>query len=232
MILATCGANAGDATTTSAVAPSATISPSASTIDPIRDRGDELDVVGGDHDRAAGCRELAHDARSGVPWRRSRGRASARRAAPRSVSRRAGSRARARAVALPRGRAGAASSGTPGTTRSSSARVLPGRGAGLAVGLRALERDRRVVQQVARRLRDERDAAAPRRRRQLPRDPSRRRSTVPLGARAGTLERPQQRRLARTVATHARDDFAGEQVEVDRADARRHRRTARRAGAR
>ena len=31
MILATCGANAGDATTTSAVLPSATISPSAKT---------------------------------------------------------------------------------------------------------------------------------------------------------------------------------------------------------
>ena len=71
-----------------------------------RDRGDELDVVGGDHDRAAGCRELAHDARSAVPWRRSRGRVSARRAAPRSVSRRVGSRARDRGVAPPRGRGG------------------------------------------------------------------------------------------------------------------------------
>ena len=53
--------------------------------------------------------------------------------------------------------------------------MLPGRGAGLAVGLRALERDRRVVQQIARRLRHERDAAAPRRRRQRRRIRRRRR---------------------------------------------------------
>ena len=49
-IFATCGAKAGDAVTTSAVGPSATISPSASTTTRSREVGGQLHVVRGQHD--------------------------------------------------------------------------------------------------------------------------------------------------------------------------------------
>ena len=62
-------------------APSATSSPSAITSTRVGDLGDQLDVVGGEHDGVALVGQVAQDLRRAGAWRRSRGRGSARRAA-------------------------------------------------------------------------------------------------------------------------------------------------------
>ena len=62
--LATCGAKAGDDTTTSAVGPSATTSPGRHDDHPVGALGDELDVVGGHDDRPTARGEPAQHAGS------------------------------------------------------------------------------------------------------------------------------------------------------------------------
>ena len=83
---------------------------------------------------------------------------------------------------------------------------MPGGAARVGVGLRALGRDGREVEQVAGSLRHEADASSPVI------------DAGPMRPRARALQRPEQRRLARAVAAHERDDLAGVQVEVDVAD--------------
>ena len=111
--------------------------------------------------------------------------------------------------------------------RSSRARQVPGGGARLAVGLRALLGDGGEVEQVGRRLGHEADG------RRAPPPAGRRPSTctVPACRAAGRVQRPQQRRLARAVAAHQGDDLArGARRGRPRAR-RRRRRSARPARA-
>ena len=85
----------------------------------------------------------------------------------------------------------------------------------LGVGLRELLADGVEVEQVGRRLRhepDERARLASGARSAGSRPPT---STRPPWRAPGALQRPEQRRLARAVAAHERDDLARAQLEVD-----------------
>ena len=89
-----------------------------------------------------------------------------------------------------------------------------GLGARLGVGLRELFGDGVEVEQVGRRLRHEADERARLGGREVSGVAAADVDPAAL-ARAGALERPQQRRLAGAVAAHERDDLAGAQLEVD-----------------
>ena len=249
---ATCGAKAGEETTTSAVGPSATTSPAASTT--TRSAASATNSTSWVESRTERpCRgEVADRLVAERAWRSSRDRGWARRAAAPGGSA-VSCTARTSASRWPSTEVARVES--PGRRRGRCARAArrrcPRPAPALAVRLRALGRDGVEVEQVRRALRDEADrravvpgrrASAGRRRRRLPTRtvPDVR---VPLPCSAHSSED-----LPGAVAAHQRGHLARPQVEVDARDrhdvavphhdaARPHRRrrravTTSRAGAR
>ena len=148
----------------------------------------------------AAARSL-EDRREPLLGSRSRGRGSARRAGARRGAA-ASCTASTNASRCPSDRSrGWASDGTPTSSRSSSSRHVP---AGAAMSASAWPHSSATVGGRAGR----RELAAPGR-------CAPGASTVPIEPGARALQRPQQRRLARAVATHERDDLAGAEVEID-----------------
>ena len=178
-ILATCGAKDGEETTTSAVGPSATTSPSARMHHPVGELGGQLHVMGGQDDGVAlGGQPAQHRDQTGL--RR------VVQAAGRLVEeqqRRAGRSARrpgrGRAAGPRTGRGGGCRPATPGQQLGDQGPAGAGRGARVLVGGRALGGDRVRVQQVARLLRDEADLADELARGRCGAGRGRRRATVP-----------------------------------------------------
>ena len=214
----TCGANAGDAASTSPGRPVRDDLALGEHHHLVGGHGGELHVVGRHHHRMPVVGERAQHRRPARPWPgspdpRVGSSSSSTGGAPTSTT------TSARASRWPSERSrGWVSSGMPGHQPVEELAGLPR----AAVGGRALLGDGLEVEQVGGGLRHQPDQGAALRPAAGSRGRCRRRSTRPARALAAALQGPQQRRLAGAVAPHQRRHGAGSQAHARAPE--RHRR--------